>query len=164
MLHPNHRYNRQRPYPAAALAYPILIGLQTLAASFLFWTIFPVFKRLVASFGQTLDIELGTQAAVVAGTIALQGLYWARHNWVAIRAPFENALVGHLLMFASRASFFFAGVLFSALFFRHVPELDAFPPLGQVLAKGFIVLGVLFSLFCYSLELERLGRAIEQAG
>ncbi|MGX5800698.1 hypothetical protein ACWGS9_05570 [Bradyrhizobium sp. Arg314] len=162
-FNPNYQRNKRGRYPVPALVYHLLFALQTLAASFLFWTIFPVFKRLVARLGQTQNIDLGTQAAVAAGTIALQGLYWARYNWVDIRAPFGNALVAHLVMFASRASFFFAGVLFSTLFFRHLPELDSLPPLGQALTKGLIVFSVLFALYCYSRELERLGRAIEKS-
>jgi hypothetical protein len=44
-------------------------------------------------------------------------------------------LVGHLFVFAGRASFFFGGAFFSALFFRHVPELDQLPPLEQGAGK-----------------------------
>jgi uncharacterized membrane protein YhhN len=65
-------------------------------------------------------------------------------------------------MFASRASFFFGGALFSAIFFRHIPQLDALPPLGQAIAKTLGVAALLFALFCYSLELERLGRSMEE--
>jgi hypothetical protein len=69
--------------------------------------------------------------------------------------------VRHLFLFASRVSFFFGGALFSVFFFRHVPELDQFPSFIQGAVKLLEVLLVLFSLFCYSLEIERLGRARE---
>ncbi|RDL50612.1 hypothetical protein BLJAPNOD_01733 [Ensifer sp. M14] len=65
-------------------------------------------------------------------------------------------------MFASRASFVFGGALFSVIFFRHVPQLEVLPPLGQGIAKTLGVMAVLFALFCYSLELERLGKVIEE--
>ncbi len=77
-------------------------------------------------------------------------------------APVRNAFIGHLLLFAARASFFFGSALFSAIFFRHLPQLDALPPLGQGVAKAVVFMTVLFSLFCYSLEVERLGREVEQ--
>ena len=78
-----------------------------------------------------------------------------------VTPPFHSVFVAHLLFFASRVSFFFGGALFSAIFFRHLPELDVFPPLGQAVVKLLYVAGVLFGLFCYSLELDRLGKAIE---
>ncbi|MFW8646266.1 hypothetical protein ACOJBO_45670 [Rhizobium beringeri] len=46
-------------------------------------------------------------------------------------------------------------------FFRHLPELDAFPPFAQVFVKSVYVAGTLFGLFCYSLELDRFGKAVE---
>jgi hypothetical protein len=53
-------------------------------------------------------------------------------------------------MFASRASFFFGSALFSAIFFRHIPQLYALPPLGQAIAKTLRVAALLFALFCYA--------------
>ncbi|WP_244479962.1 hypothetical protein [Methylobacterium sp. Leaf94] len=78
-----------------------------------------------------------------------------------LSVPFRNVLVGHLLLFSSRASFFFGGAFFSVVFFRHLPELEVLPPFGQAVTKGITIIAVLFALFCYSLELERLGKAIE---
>jgi MFS superfamily sulfate permease-like transporter len=66
-----------------------------------------------------------------------------------------------ILLFASRVNFFFGGAFFSAVFFRHLPELEVFPSLGQTAIKALYLAAVLFGLFCYSLELERLGKAID---
>jgi hypothetical protein len=145
-----------------AVAYAILLIAQTLLASFLFWMIFPIFLQLISNLGGPQDIDPWTQAAVIAGAVALQCCYWARYRWVAIHVPFHSAFVGHLVMFASRVSFFFGGALFSVIFFRHVPELDVFPPAGQAMAKALIVMAILFALFCYALELERFGKTIEE--
>ena len=65
-------------------------------------------------------------------------------------------------MFAGRASFFFSGAPFTMILFRHIPELDVFPPLEQSVIKILILMRILFALFCYSLELERLGKAFEE--
>jgi len=70
----------------------------------------------------------------------------------------RGKLTGDLLL--GRVSFLFSGALFSAIFFRHLPQLDFLPPFGQALVKILCVAGILFSFFCYSLELERLGKAI----
>lgn len=75
--------------------------------------------------------------------------------------PFCNAFIGQAVQFVGRASFFFGGALFSAIFFRHLPELDVFTAVEEALIRGFLIMGVLFALFCYSLELDQLGRALD---
>ena len=147
--------------PRAALFYAVLLGLQTAAAIFLFWIIFPIFLRLVSNLGAQQELGLPFQLAALSGVAVLQVCYWTRLRWVPVVAPFRSVVVSHIMLFASRISFFFGGALFSAIFFRHVPQLEALPPMAQGIAKAAGVLAVLFALFCYSLELERLGRAIE---
>ena len=85
-------------------------------------------------------------------------LLWIRFYRLPVCVPFHSVVVAHLLIFTSRASFFFSGALFSAVFFGYIPELAAFPPIAVGLARIIALFGVLFALFCYSLELERLGR------
>src|SRR4051794_24600876 len=112
----------------------------------------PSFQRLVSNIGVPQDLDPWTWAAIVGATVALQCCYWARYRWVAIHVPFRSAFIGHVVMFASRASFFFGGALFSVMFFRHVPALDALPLFGEALAKLLTVIVMLFALFCYALE------------
>ena len=149
--------------PRQAWLYAGLLALQTGAASFLFWIIFPVFLRVISNIGLRQELDVWVQVAALGGVAVLQACYWIRLCWVPVAAPFRNVFIGHIVLFISRVSFFFGGALFSAIFFRHVPELDALPPMVQGIAKGAGILAVLFALFCYSLELERLGRAIEDA-
>jgi hypothetical protein len=99
---------------------------------------------------------------LVASAALLHCCYWSRLKWVPVTPPFHSSFVAHLLFFASRVCFFFGGALFSAIFFRHIPELDAFQPFGEAVVKILYVAGTLFGLFCYSLELDRLGKAIEE--
>ena len=143
--------------------YVGLLIVQTAAATFLFWVVFPLFRQMIVRLGEPQELSLSVEVKIIFGTLVLHCAYWARYRWIAVWAPFHSAFIGHVVQFASRTSFFFGGALFSALFFRHVPELDAFPTIGQTLTKGLIVMWVLFALFCYSLELDRLGKAIEEA-
>jgi hypothetical protein len=143
------------------IRYVLLMVVETAAAMFLFLTIFPIFRQVITRLGEPQDISSYQQSAVVCGALVLQACYWVRFRWVAIPTPFRNALLRHLFLFASRVSFFFGGALFSVLFFRHVPELDQSPSVVQGAVRALEVLLVLFSLFCYSLEIERLGRARE---
>lgn len=145
-----------------AAAYGGLLALQTAAASCLFWVILPIFRRMISRLGEPQELEPWRVAAIVGSVVVLQLCYWVRLRLVPIHVPFRNVLIGHLLLFSSRASFFFGGAFFSVVFFRHVPELGALPPFGQGAAKALAIIAILFSLFCYSLELERLGKAIEE--
>ncbi|MGO4339161.1 hypothetical protein AB4037_30015 [Labrys sp. KB_33_2] len=150
-----------QPLSRNSIFYILFVAIETALASFLFWIIFPIFRNLIANMGKEQDLQPWIGVIIVGDTFALLCFYWARYRFFPIYTPFHSAVVGHLLQFTSRASFFIGGALFSVIFFRHVPELDPLPPIGQILVKGFIVMSVLFALFCYSLELERLGKAIE---
>jgi hypothetical protein len=143
------------------IAYVSLLVVQTAAASCLFWADLPIFLRIASSLGQPQELETWRLAAVAGSVAVLQCCYWIRLQRVSIYAPFQNILIGHLIVFASRVSFFFGGVFFSMVFFRHLPELDVLPLIAQGVTKALAVLTILFSLFCYALELERLGKAIE---
>ena len=147
---------------STAIAYAALLFAQTLIAGLLFWIMIPIFQQVISRAGETLDIGTDTAVAVIGGALILQCCYWARFCWVPVPTPFRSVVVAHLLMFASRTSFFFAGALYSAVFFRHLPALAAFPPVAEALARITALFGCLFALFCYSLELERLGRAIAE--
>ncbi|KQT50881.1 hypothetical protein ASG43_06390 [Aureimonas sp. Leaf454] len=142
--------------------YVCVLAVQTAAASFLFWVIFPLFRRMILWLGEPQEISPVVDAEILLGALLLNCAYFARYRWIEVRSPFRSALVGHLVQFASRISFFFGGTLFSALFFRHLPELDRLPSLEEALPRVALILWVLFALFCYSLELDRLGKAIEE--
>lgn len=147
--------------PGHRLAYAALLAGETLAASAIFWTAFPLFQRIASRSGQQLDTSV--EAVLVAAAIFLQACYWTRYRRVRVWAPVHSPVLGHLLLFAGRSSFFFGSALFSAIVFRHVPQLTSLPPLAEGLPKAAGFTLILFSLFCYALEIERLGRAVEEA-
>ena len=71
-----------------------------------------------------------------------------RFGWATIH------FFGHVILFLSRLNFIFAAAVFSAVYLVRFNELE-------MSLWGFVLLsGVLFSMFCYTLELERLGRAL----
>jgi hypothetical protein len=147
---------------STAMAYAAMLFAQTLLVGVLFRIMIPIFQQIVSRMGEVLDIHQNTLVAIIGCAVILQCCYWARFLWVRVHTPFHNIVVAHLLMFLSRASFFFGGALFSVIFFRHIPEMAAFPPIAEMLARTIALFGCLFALFCYSLELERLGRAMEE--
>lgn len=144
------------------VSYLALLTVQTAASTVLFFAVFPLFQKVIQQSGQPQVLDPFTAISSMAAVLLIQICYWARYCYVPIWVPVSSAVVGHLLLFASRVSFFFGGALFSAIFFRHVPQLETLPPFGQSVVKGCGVMVLLFTVFCYSLELERLGRAIEE--
>lgn len=144
-----------------AIAYVSLLAVQTLAVAFLLWMVFPIFYSVVTHLGERQQIHLKSIFAILTGAVIQQACYWSRMQWVTVCAPLQSAFIAHLISFAARLSFLFGGVFFSTIFFRHLPETGSLPPVGQATLMGLSILMVLFGLFCYSAELERLAKAIE---
>lgn len=142
--------------------YAMLLAGQTAAASALFWIVFPWFRKVITHIGEKHELQVSQHIAIMACAALLHGFYWSRLRWVPIVAPFQNVVFAHLCSFWSRVSFFFGGALFSTLFFRHLPELDALPSFGRFALGLFEIVTVLFALFCYSQDLERLAKALEE--
>lgn len=143
-------------------AYGILLAGQTTAALALFWIVFPIFHQIITHLGEPQELRYSQQIATICSATLLHVCYWTRLKWVGVVAPFHNVFIAHVCSFASRVSFFFGGALFSALFFRHLPELEALPSITRIVFGAIEVVVVLFALFCYSVELDRLAKAIEE--
>ena len=113
----------------------------------------PLFRRLVTS---GLDEKPSPKTFVFAalGVTIIQVCYWLGQHWFATLRLRYILLLGHVILFLSRLNFIFAGAVFSAVYLVRFYE-------AQISPFGFVWLSaVLFSIFCYTLELERLGRAL----
>jgi hypothetical protein len=135
-----------------ALYWILLLG-QTIGDAKILSHVIPLFRRLVNS---GLDEKPSSKILVSAllGVTIIQVCYWLGQHWFATLRLRHISLFGHLILFISRLNFIFAGAVFSAVYlvrFYQVP----ISPLGFVWLSA-----VLFSIFCYTLELERLGRAL----
>ncbi|MBY3027084.1 hypothetical protein [Rhizobium leguminosarum] len=151
----------ERFRPANGALYALLLAGQTVAASVLLLILFPIFQSVVTHLGKQQSISATDQVSITAVAVVLHCCYWTRLATVSVTVPFKNTLMSHLCIFVGRLSFLFGGALFSAIFFRHVPELDVLPTIGQSAVRVSYTALTLFGLFCYSLELDRLGRAFE---
>jgi hypothetical protein len=88
------------------------------------------------------------------GVIITQVCYWLDLYWFATLRLGHNPLLGHIILFLSRLNFILAGAVFSSVYLVRFNELE-------ISFWGLVLLSaVLFSIFCYTLELERLGRAL----
>jgi hypothetical protein len=142
-------------------AYLSLLAVQIIGATFFVCSELPAFGQLALSPGEQLPFGLYDSAISVITLAIMQVAYWYRLLRVPIPFRSSNVFLNHLLLFLGRISFIFAGALFSVVFFRHLPQLHQGTDILVMTLRGLLLGVSLFSLFCSSLELERLGRAFE---
>jgi hypothetical protein len=82
----------------------------------------------------------------------MQISYWVSYRVRPWLPQFQNALLGHAILFLARMIYVLPTSIFGFVFIAQRPEFDI--PVYQCLV---ILLG-LFSVFCCVRELERLGR------
>jgi hypothetical protein len=142
-------------------AYLLLLAIQVAGAFFIVWRELPDFRQLALNPGTQLPYLRTDDTSTMGTLVIMQAAYWYRLYRVPI--PFSDArvILSHILLFLGRLSFIFGGSLFAVVFFRHLPELEAHADIWLMVRRGVLLLWFLFSLFCVTLELERLGHAIE---
>jgi hypothetical protein len=84
----------------------------------------------------------------------MQAGYWIRHRICPPLPQLRNALVGYIVLFVARMSFVLATSIFGFVFIVRRPEFQI------PTSRYFIVIIGSFALFCYTQELEQLGRAL----
>jgi hypothetical protein len=143
---------------ARQVTYAILIGIETASIFVLTWKLMPQFWRIVDGLGDPQPLPQENMITVVISVIVFQISYWWRVRRMGTPFTITSRFVGHLFLFAGRLSFIFASTFASVVFFRHVPAVnnDVVSFRAGIRLIGFVP--VLFSWFCYSLEIERLGK------
>ena len=135
-----------------ALYWILFLG-QTIGDVAILSHLIPLFRRLVTS-GHYEKIPSKIFVLAALGVNIIQVCYWLDQHWFVTLRLGHNPLLGHLILFLSRLNFIFASALFSAVYLVRFKELE-------ISLWRFVILStVLFSIFCYTLELERLGRAL----
>ena len=141
------------------LRYGLLLFAQTACAAVVLANIHAGFRLVIENIGSPDAAGPAALIPILTAAVLGQICYWYRLRNVPIPANYRNIALGHLLAFASRLGFIFGGALFSVYFLRHVPEL-ALAPL-DIAWRGALLIAILFALYCYTLELERLGGALQ---
>jgi hypothetical protein len=88
------------------------------------------------------------------GIILVLGAYILR---IRLRPPMPrsgHAIAGHVVFFVGRMSFVAATSAYSLIFINHFGELHLLP------YRMMVILLELFAMFCWTLELERLAKAL----
>jgi hypothetical protein len=94
----------------------------------------------------------------LAAMLVMQAGYWT-HRGLRLRLrlqppAFRNVLIGHVVLFTGRITFVLATSIFGFVFITRHPELRL------ALAGYWVTLLGLFCWFCYTQELQRLGRIL----
>jgi hypothetical protein len=155
------RHTSIRDTPAL---YFVLLVVQTALAILLFKTVLALFLHMISGLGEVHNISIPTIASLTGTAICMQCTYWYRYRKLWIYAPLQSALAVHVVIFVSQVTVFVSGGISTATFFRHLPALEFLPSSGTLLTKILIVLVIFFASFCYLLELERLGKTVEEGG
>lgn len=127
-----------------------LFAIETvgLLAVLYFWL--PLYRRLQAGpGGDRPGAGIVWKALIVAAV--MQICYWIRRRIPEAEEEREGVVLGHVLLFLSRLAFVFVGSTFSLFILRFQDTNTS--PFG---VGGSIF--ILFTIFCYVLDLEQLAR------
>jgi hypothetical protein len=133
--------------------YFFLFAIQTLGAAILFWYGVPLFRQVLLDPGSHVPRTENLVWSLSAITL-MQAAYWIRHRLRPRLPQLHNALVGYIVLFVARMSFVLATSIFGFVFIVRRPEFQV------PTSRYFILIIALFALFCYTQELEQLGRAL----
>jgi len=142
-------------------AYTFLLAVQIMGALVFIWKELPAFNQLLHNPGQQLPYLPYDDLTTVGILLVMQVAYWYRLRRIPIPLQRPSLILSHVFLFLGRLSFLFGGALFAVVFFRHLPALGADADALSMTARGLLLGGALFALFCLTLELERLGHALE---
>jgi hypothetical protein len=140
--------------------YVLLLVMQTLTIVIIVLSIIPIYDALIAAVGVQLRHLPQSPLLLVAALILFHCTYWFRLLRVPIAVRGHSLLLSHLVLFVARLSFIFGTSFFALIVFRHLPAMVAVPEPGILTARIAVTVLMLFSLYCYTSELERLGVAL----
>ncbi|WOH61729.1 MULTISPECIES: hypothetical protein [Bradyrhizobium] len=145
---------------SGVLAYLLLMAVQLFGSDFIVWKGLPAFRELVLAPGQQPTNTPYDEDLILPILLLMQAAYWYRLLRVAIPFKSRRPVLSHLFLFLGRLNFIFGSTLFSIVLFRHLPELGSDTDLVLMARRGVLMVISLFALFCFTLELERLGDAL----
>jgi hypothetical protein len=139
--------------------YVMLFTVQAVCATYLFWECISVYWGLIEDLGEPQHFDWKVTTLVLGSVVLLQYSYWYRLFNVALPIQRPRVVLGHIVLFASRLFFIIASALYSFVIFRHLPEIEIERNATTLVWRGCLFVLLLFSVFCFTSELERLGNA-----
>jgi hypothetical protein len=135
-------------------AYLLLVALEAAGAIVILWHGLPLYRSLLSVAGYQ-QADAGILVWALAAIVLIQASYWTSTFKVfpSLLVP-QHVFAGHGVLFLARLNFVFVSSLFAVVVFSRPVDLEF------VAWRAATLLAVLFSMFCFSLELERLGRRL----
>lgn len=140
------------PAPGLGL-YLCLFAVQTAGAAIVLVNGVPIYRQLAGDFASH-ETQPGIKWWAWAAVLLIQFGYWLRVRWQPPLPASGHVLIGHAAAFVARLSFILASSTFGVVFLIRFEQLSL-PP-----HRIIMILALLFSMFCWSLELERLAKAL----
>lgn len=150
--------------PASRLRFRLLFVAETAAVAALLWASAPIYRAIMAAPGQQLADIPSSPFLIIMGLVVFHAAYWYRLRRVDVVVDTRSLFLSHLVVFAGRLCFVFGGAMFGLVVFRHLPDMSEVVDPLRLISRSLAMLTVLFSLFCYALELERIGVALSPRG
>jgi hypothetical protein len=133
----------------------LLFTAESMGALIIVWNGVPIHQRLlVGSTAQQAGPRVFVLGAVAV--VLIQSAYWIRLRCLPPLRFKRQLVLGHAIQFLGRLSFVFIAGMFSVVFFTRFEELEF------SIWKALLLMAVLFSLFCYTLDLDRIGKAFSE--
>ena len=141
--------------------YWLLVAAQTVTIAVIVYGFLPIYLRILNLPGHQLDILPQSPPVLIAAVAGFHLAYWFRLTRVPLPKSRPSLFVSHIVLFMSRLSFIFGGAFFALVAFRHLPALSEITNPLMLAMRLLVALVVLFSLFCYALEIERCSEAFK---
>ncbi len=142
---------KDRTANGATRTYWLLLALQVVGAAIIASEGVPMYRSFLPGRDiAPVDAEL--LAVVLFAVLLMQVPYWIATLKVFSHAAIPKSLIGgHLAFFVARLNFILASSLFVVIVFVRRADIE-------FIWRALTLFAVLFAIFCFSLELERLGR------
>lgn len=137
--------------------YFLLLLVQTAGVALLLANLIPLYRLMALEFANYKPDSRVWWA--FAGMLLIQVAYWLRVRLEPALPRTGNIVLSHIVSFGARISFVAVTAAFTDMFLKRYDSLKElnYPPL-----RALGVLVMFFSIFCWTLELERLATALRE--
>jgi hypothetical protein len=137
-------------------SYFFLLSVQTVGVALLLANLIPLYRLMATDFANYAPDPRTWWA--FTGMAMVQIAYWLRVRLQPAMPRAAIMLLGHIVSFVGRISFVAVTAAFTDMFLKRFESLSAmdYPPL-----RALAVLIMFFTIFCWTLELERLAKALQ---
>jgi hypothetical protein len=136
----------------ATRTYWLLLALQVVGAGIIVSEGVPMYRSFLPG-RDIAPVDADLLAVVLFAVLLLQVPYWIATLKLFPQAAIPKSLLGgHFAFFVARLNFILASSLFVVIVFVRRADIEF------IWWRALTLFAVLFAIFCFSLELERLGR------